>query len=322
MSHNVTLASAVSAVNRLFDRLMPFLIPSGVVAGLVFSQVFILLRPFIPWLFGVMTLSGAIKLRARDLGRAATDPKPVLLFFLFTHGFIPGIAFFLARIVFNGNQDIISGYILLAAIPTAVSGFIWVSLYGGDAALSLTIILLDTLAAPLVVPGTVSLLLGTALTLDMTGITVSLFFMVVFPTILGVLFNEISRGSLPRIISPYMGPVSKLCLALVVAANSAAIADQIHLKEPLFWIVGVCCVFLTSLGFIGSNLTGLAGGLSAEKRTTLFFASGLRNVSASATLAIEFFPAAAALPAILGMLSQQILAALLGKLIIRRHPPT
>jgi predicted Na+-dependent transporter len=119
-----------------------------------------------------------------------------------------------------------------------------------------------------------------------------------------------------------MGPVSKLCLALVVAANSAAIADQIHLKEPLFWIVGVCCVFLTSLGFIGSNLTGLAGGLSAEKRTTLFFASGLRNVSASATLAIEFFPAAAALPAILGMLSQQILAALLGKLIIRRHPPT
>jgi predicted Na+-dependent transporter len=78
-------------------------------------------------------------------------------------------------------------------------------------------------------------------------------------------------------------------------------------------------VFLTALGFIGASLAGLFGRLSPAKRTTLFFAAGLRNISASATLAIEFFPEAAALPAILGMLCQQSLAALLVKTFVRRR---
>ncbi|MDR2758231.1 MAG: hypothetical protein LBB78_02485, partial [Spirochaetaceae bacterium] len=316
MLRNQTFAESASAVNQLLDRLMPVLIPSGVLAGILFPRVFILLRPFVPWLFGVMTLSGAIKLRARDLGKAVTDPIPVLLFFLFTHVLMPGIVFLLSRLLFSGSQDIVSGYVLLFSIPTAVSGFIWVSMYGGDPALSLTIILLDTLCAPLVVPGTVTLLLGTSLTLDMTGITVSLFFMVVFPTLIGVLLNEISRGKIPRIISPYVGPAAKICLTLVVSANTSAIAAQVRLQDPVFWLVGITCVFLTALGFIGANLTGLIGRLNPEKRTTLFFASGLRNISASATLAIEFFPEAAALPAILGMLCQQSLAALLAKLFV------
>jgi predicted Na+-dependent transporter len=84
----------------------------------------------------------------------------------------------------------------------------------------------------------------------------------------------------------------------------------------MFWLVGISCVILTALGFIGANLTGRIGRLSPAKKTTLFFAAGLRNISASATLAIEFFPEAAALPAILGMLCQQILAAFLGKMLV------
>lgn len=319
MSRSQRFVEWASAVNQLFDRLMPLLIPSGVLAGIFFPRVFILLRPFIPWLFGMMTLSGAIKLRARDLGRAVTDPVPVLLFFIFTHGLMPGVAYLVSRLVFSDSPDLVSGYVLLFSIPTAVSGFIWVSMYGGDTALSLTIILLDTLLAPLIVPGTVTLLLGTSLTLDMTGITVSLFFMVVFPTILGIVLNETSRGKIPRLISPYVGPVSKICLALVVSANTAAIAAQVRPREPVFWIVGISCVFLTALGFIGASLAGLFGRLSPAKRTTLFFAAGLRNISASATLAIEFFPEAAALPAILGMLCQQSLAALLVKTFVRRR---
>jgi predicted Na+-dependent transporter len=265
-----------------------------------------------------MTLSGAIKLRARELGRAASDPVPVLLFFVFTHGFMPGAAFLFSRFVLGASEDIVSGYVLLFSIPTAVSGFIWVAMYRGDSALSLAIILLDTLLAPLVVPASVSLFLGASLTLDMTGMAVSLLFMVVLPTVVGVLLNEISRGNIPRIISPYMGPAAKLCLTLVVSANSAAIAAQVHLEDPLFWKLGISCAILTMLGFIGSVPAGILGRLSPAKQATFFFASGLRNISAAATLAIGFFPEAAALPAILGMLFQQSLAALLGKLFSGR----
>jgi predicted Na+-dependent transporter len=317
MIRNQPPAEQAAVLNRLLDRFMPLLIPCGVLAGVLVSGVFILLRPFIPWLFGVMTLSGAIKLRARELGRAVTDPLPVLVFFIFTHVIMPGGVFLITRILFRGSPDIVSGYVLLFSIPTAVSGFIWVAMFRGDSALALTIILLDTLAAPLVVPGTVSVLLGTSLVLDIGGMAASLFLMVVFPTIIGIVLNEASRGNIPRIVSPYMGPAAKLCLTLVVSANAAAIADQVRPQEPVFWIVGISCAVLSALGFIGGSLAGRAGRFSPAKQTTLFFASGLRNISAAATLAIEFFPQAAALPAILGMLFQQLLAALLAKVFVR-----
>jgi predicted Na+-dependent transporter len=316
MTRNQTPAEMASVLNRFFERFMPLIIPGGVFVGILFSGVFIRLRPFIPWLFGLMTLSGAIKLRVRELGRAVTDPLPVLVFFVFTHVIMPGGVFLVSRLMFRDSPDIVSGYVLLFSIPTAVSGFMWVAMFRGDSALSLTIILLDTLAAPLVVPGTVSLLLGASLVLDMGGMTASLFLMVVFPTVIGVVLNEASRGNVPRIISPYTGPVARCCLALVVAANSAAIADQVRPRDPVFWMVGIGCAVFSALGFIGGNLAGRVAKFGPAKQAALFFASGLRNISAAATLAIEFFPPAAALPAILGMVFQQSLAALLGKAFV------
>jgi hypothetical protein len=64
------------------------------------------------------------------------------------------------------------------------------------------------------------------------------------------------------------------------------------------------------------KLTGAAGRLNPEKRTSLFFAAGLRNISAATTIAIEFFPPAAALPALLGIVFQQSMAAIMGKILM------
>ncbi|GHU84126.1 hypothetical protein FACS189473_0520 [Spirochaetia bacterium] len=300
---------------------MPLMTPGGVALGLLLPAVFITLRPLIPWLFGVMTLSGALKLRFRDLGVAVSNPAPVLIFFIFAHVVMPMGVFFAGRLFFSAEPDIIAGYVLLFSAPTAVSGFIWIAMHGGDTALSLALILIDTLLAPLVVPATVFLLLGTEVALDMSGMAVSLILMVVVPTILGVTLNETSRGGIPRIISPWLGPVSKICLTLVVAANAAAAAGQIHLDDPTVWLITALCIAFSLIGFSGSRLAGKIAGLRPETGITLFFAGGLRNISAAATLAIEFFPEKAALPAILGILFQQTLAAGMGKVGLRNKTP-
>ncbi|GHV88022.1 hypothetical protein AGMMS50267_03820 [Spirochaetia bacterium] len=314
-----------NSINRRIEQLMPVLTPGGIVLGLLLPGVFITLRPWIPWLFGVMTLSGALKLRFRDLGIAVSNPLPVLIFFVFAHVVMPAGVFFAGRLFFGAEPDIIAGYVLLFSAPTAVSGFIWIAMYRGDTALSLALILIDTLLAPLVVPATVALLLGTAVALDMSGIAVSLVLMVVVPTILGVTLNETSRGNIPRIISPWLGPVSKLCLTLVVAANAAAAAGQIHPTDPTVWLVAALCIIFSLAGFSGSRLAGHLAGFKEETKITLFFAGGMRNISAAATLAIAFFPEKTALPAILGILFQQTLAALVGKVGGQKkfnHKPT
>jgi predicted Na+-dependent transporter len=293
---------------------MPLLTPSGVVLGFVFSGVFIQLRPLIPVLFAVMTLSGALKLKFRDLGAAAASPLPALVFFVCAHVLLPFAGFLGGSLAFPEDPAITAGFVLLFSVPTAVSGFIWVTIYRGNTAFGLALILLDTLIAPLVVPATVSLFLGTAISMDMTSMAVSLILMVVAPTVLGVTLNEASRNAIPRVISPYLGPAAKLCLTAVIAANSAAVAPRVHLEDRRIWLIAVLCIVFSILGFVLARLGGTLIRLEKSKGVSLYFAVGLRNVSAAATLALAYFPEAAALPAVLGIVFQQSMAALMGRL--------
>jgi tagaturonate reductase len=313
---NSNRADWALALNARLEQLMPILTPTGVVLGFLLPQVFIVLRPLIPWIFGVITLSGALKLKAREFGLTLRDPLPILLTLAVSHILMPLAALLIATLIFRGDTDTISGYILVYSVPTAVSGFIWVNIYKGDNALALALVLIATLAAPVVAPFTMSLLMGTRVVLNMSGIALSLVMMVVVPTIIGVAANEISRGRIPQIVCPYLNPLAKLCMILVIAANAAAVGPKVRFDDPLVWIIAAVCILLAAMGYGFSRLIGVVCRLSPEKQITVFFSSGLRNISAAATIAIEFFPEAAALPALLGIVFQQTMAALMGRLLL------
>ncbi|MDR0877376.1 MAG: bile acid:sodium symporter family protein [Treponema sp.] len=311
-------AETAHVINAGMERMMPILTPLGVVMGFLLPAFFINLRPLVPLLFGIMTLSGALKLRVREFGGTLKKPLGIALFFLTSHVLMPLAALIVSSVFFRADPDTVSGFILLYSVPTAVSGFIWVTIFRGDSALCLTLILLDTLLAPLVVPFTMSILMSSRVNLDMTGIGVSLVLMVVIPTIIGVAVNELSRGKVPAAACPYLNPVSKLCLILVIAANSSPVAPRVHFDDPHVWIVAALCIFLAALGYILSKLVSMTGRLKNEKQITLFFSVGLRNISAATTIAIEFFPPAAALPTVLGILFQQTMAAVMGRILLKK----
>jgi len=306
-------------INRVLEKLMPLITPMGVISGVVFPGFFVILRPYIIFIFAVMTFSGALNLRPRDLGKAASSPAPLLIFFFSAHVFMPVVVLFLSRLFFRDDSNTISGYVMVYSAPTAVTGFIWATIFRGNLALSLALIMLDTILAPIVMPGTVRLLVGTSVSIDMTGMAVSLLFMVVVPTIIGVFTNELSRGRIPALACPYLTPFSKICMLLVIAANSAAIAHQIRLDNPRLPIIVAACLCFSVLSFSTAKLASVAGRVGKDKQISLFFASGLRNTSVAMTLAINFFPPAAALPAILNILFQQIMAAFSSRLLIGKN---
>jgi len=320
-------AEIAGKVNAVLERMMPVLTPAGIILGVLFSAFYIKLKPLVPWLFGAMTLSGALKLKFRDLIQVIKNPLPIIIFFVSAHVLMPVLSMLISGLVFPGDPDTVSGYVLIYSVPTAVSGFIWVSIYRGNPALSLALILIDTILAPIVVPGTVRILLGTKVFLDMSGMALSLIYMVVIPTIIGVAVNETSKGKLPKIISPYFTPFSKFCLFLVVSANCAPVASQVNLENPRLWIIAAMCIGFTVLGFVCGKFIGvlgdrlrLLGNPSDDKQVSVFFATGLRNISAAMTLGIQYFPAAAALPTVLGIVFQQSIAALMGKFMLKKLP--
>ncbi len=303
-------------LNNLLDKAMPLLTPIGVTCGFMFPDSFIKLKPYVPWLFAVMTLSGAIKLRFAEMKAAIGNPRPIISFFIAAHIIMPFLAFVFGTLFNPQNHDIAAGFVLLFAIPTAVSGFIWNSIFSGLGALSLTLIVLDTLLAPLIVPFTISILLGPLIVFSLSGMALSLIGMVVIPTIIGISVHELTNGSIPKAVGDYLGVISKLFLLLVIAANTSAVAPKVSLNSPGIWLIALQGIGLSASGFILGKLTGFFAHTDEQSRRTLVFSVGLRNISAAATLAIAFFPEQAALPAILGMIFQQTLASFSGRILL------
>jgi len=312
------LTNTLHKINNHLGRLIPITTPLGIALGFLLPSVFIHLRPFVLWLFAMMTFSGSLKLRASELKDAVRSPVPILLFFAASHFLMP-LAAMLSSSVFFKNPDIVAGFVLLFSGPTAVSGFIWVTIFKGDIALGLTLILLDTMLAPLIVPGSVSILMGTKVAMDMSGIAISLLFMVVLPTILGVTVNETSKGKIPRLICPCFDPLSKICLILVIAANASIIAPGVQLDNPVIWKVALLCIVLTVLGFLLAKFNGVIGKCGDQKSVSMIISGGLRNNSAVMTIAVTFFPEAAVLPTLTSIITQQTIAVIMGKLLVKKN---
>jgi len=298
---------------------MPLVAPSGVVLGFLLPGVFIHLRPFVPWLFGFFTLAGAMRLRVAEFGSTIRAPVPIITLFISAHVLMPLVAMFVASLFFGGEPDTIAGYVLVYSGPTAVTGFLWTTIFLGDKALCLTLILLDTILSPLVIPGTVSILLGTKVTMDMSSIAISLILMVVIPTIIGVTLNETSHGKIPSLVCPFLDPLSKLLLLMVIAANTSPVASRIRFDEPKIWKLLGVCILLTVGSFLLSKLASMVVRNKPEKGVAMFFSGGLRNISAVTTIAVSFFPEAAALPALLGIMVQQSICAFMGKLLLHKE---
>jgi len=303
-------------VNGYLERLIPITTPLSIVAGFLFPSVFAGLRPYVPYLFGLMTFSGALKLRTSELAATVRSPVPILLFFATAHVIMPTAAMLVSSLFFV-NPDVVAGFVLLFSGPTGVSGFIWVSILKGDMALCLTLILLDTLLAPLVVPGSISILMGAKVAMQGSGIAVSLLFMVVVPTIIAVVINETSKGKIPFYICPYFDPFAKTCLLLVIATNASIVAPAVKFSDPLIWKAAALVIALTVVGFLLIKFTSVIGRCRAPKDTAMIICGGLRNNSAIMTIAVTFFPEAAVIPSLVSIVFQQTIAAIMGKLFCR-----
>jgi len=317
MPGKMSFKNFAQAANSRLERLMPLIAPAGVSLGFFLPEIFKHLRPFVPFLFGMMTLSGALKLRAAEFGKTIRNPVPIFVFFVSSRVLMPLCALFVSSFFFKENPDTVTGFVLLFSGPVAVSSFIWVVIFKGDKALCLTLILLDTLLAPFFMPGTVSLLMGAKVSINFYGIALSLVMMIVIPTITGVTLNETSRSKIPSLVCPFLDPLSKICLMLVIAANTSPISRVVKLSDPKVWAIAGVCAFLCCAGFLLSRLAAAAVKCDREKSAAILFSGGLRNISSVSTVAVTFFPGAVALPAILGIMIQQTVSAIMGKVLFR-----
>ncbi|SDM82330.1 Predicted Na+-dependent transporter [Paenibacillus sp. yr247] len=308
-------------MNRNLEKWMPLITPTSVILGIILT---VWLKPFsylVPWIFGFMTFSGSLSLNFRDLKRALTQPFPIFISMVALHVLMPAMAWAIGHLLFPGDAYLITGMILLLVVPTGIVSFMWVSIYNGNIALTLSVILIDTLLSPFLVPFTMHILVGAQVKMDIFGMMQGLLLMVVLPSLLGMLLNQLTAGKVKETVGPRIAPFSKIGLAVVIAINSAVVAPYFTRIDGRLVLTAFVIVLIVSFGYVLGWLMSKWFKWDRNIMVTMVFNCGMRNNSAGAVLAISYFPPPVAIPVIIGMLFQQLLASIFGQLLCKESAP-
>nr|WP_246246175.1 bile acid:sodium symporter [Paenibacillus lemnae] len=273
----------------------------------------------IPYMFGYITLVMAMGCGIGHLKAVLKRPLPVVLTLLLAHAAAPLLAYGTGAVIFGPESAYTTGLILFAIIPLGVSSVLWVGSSGGSVPFILSVVVLDTMLSPIIVPLLMNLFSGTSgMEWEMRSLIIDLFTMVVFPTAIGVLLYEVSKGRAKAWSAPAAQPVSKLAFMLVVMLNAAVIAPQAQsIKQDLGIVVPAVILLIIlcyGLGYVGSFLDPRR---TKELSITLTYASGMRNISLGMVLATAYFPPSVSVPVLLSIMFQQPAATVVHAIINR-----
>ena len=299
---------------------MPILTPLGVLVGLILGSRVSWMKPSVSWLFAFLTFSGALGISSSSFLKVVKKPKNILIFFLGTNVIMPILAWTLASLFFGSNPAIVTGYVLLLSIPTAVSGYIWSAIYKGDGALSLTLILVATVMAPLLTPFTINFLTQSSVAIDSTSMMLSLLKMVVIPSMVGISLNSLTKGGVTVHLAPSLKAFSKIALFLVIIINTSLVSERLLADASWAYLpIALLCAFLAASGYPIAYTLGKLAKIPYEENISITFATSMRNISAALILSIEFFPAQTALPVIFGIVFQQTICAFMGNFLFGKN---
>ena len=309
-------------LNSFIEKRMAIVTPLCVLAGVVFPGITGKWLPLVPLIFAFMTFIGGLKSSVPELIGVIRKPLPLLLSLLCLHVIVPLLALAAGRLLFSGDDNVITGMVLEFVVPSAVVGLMWTSIYHGSSPLILTLVIVDTILTPFAIPLKLHLLLGEIVHIEAAEMMRELLFMIAVPAVLAMLLNEVTHGYAGRVWSAKLAIVSKLCLILVVSSNSSKISSYVRNLAPRDFLIAFAILLIAASGYAIGWLFASLLHQKYEVKTAMMFGCGMRNINAGAVIASAYFPAEVMFPVMVGTLFQQLLAVTYGTLLSRRAAPS
>lgn len=304
----------LNRMNAFIQKWIAVITPLSLLIGVLLGDFGAQFLFLITFLFAFMTFTGALGMDFKDFKTVTDHPKAILLSIAFLHIIMPVWAYFLSTVIFN-DQLLTIGFVIAVGIPTGITSVIWVSITRGNLPLTLSIILIDTLLAPVILPLMLLAVSGEMINIDTLELMSGLFWMILLPTVLGILVNQISKGKAKDTLAKTLAPFSKISLMLIIMINGSVIAPYFY---DFSWeIIGVLLLVLVVVvtGYLFA--LPLAHFILKEPAviTAFSFNAGMRNISVGVVIATTYFPSKVAMPVVFCMLFQQMLASFFSKFI-------
>ena len=308
----------LSQWDRFLGSYFPWFVLACATTGVLFPDTFSWLNGSITMgLFAFMTFSNSLGGGFRELGRVFLRPLPVVVTLVLLHVVIPLLTLGLGNLLFPDAPLFTIGLVLEYVIPTGVASLMWVGICGGNAPLCLSIVLLDTLAAPVVIPLSLKLLVGSVVEVDTWSMMGDMMIMVALPALAAMTVYQVTGGRAAVTLKPRLALFAKLALLIVITANATSCSSFLRSIDRPLVLVMATVFLLCLLGFLAGYWAAKLLGLDFPTRATMCLNTGLRNISAGSVLALQYFPAQVVFPVAFTPLFLQFTTSIIVKVLMR-----
>lgn len=306
----------LNQINQLLGKYFPCFVLLSVCLGVFFPAFFDPLNHIVVGLFAFMTFANSLGGGFRELGSVFLHPLPALTTLVLLHIVMPVLTLALGGLLFPDAPLFTTGLVLEYAIPTGIASLMWVGMCGGNASLCLSIVLLDTLASPVVIPLTLRVLLGSVVEMDTMGMMRDLLVMVAIPALIAMILYQVTGGRVAHTVKPMLDPISKATLLVIIISNATGCAPFLrHISKTLV-LVMIVVFLLCLLGFLAGYWGGRLLKQDYPTIQTMSLNTGLRNISAGAVLASQYFPADVMFPVAFTPIFLQVTTSLIVKVLM------
>ena len=307
--------SPLEKLDAFLGKHMAVLIVAFVLVGITFPGIFSPINDYTMALFAFMTFANSLGGGFREMADVARRPLPVVVIFAILHVAMPLLALGAGSLLFPEAPLFTTGLVLEYAIPTGVASLLWVSIGRGNTSMCLSVVLLDTLLAPFVIPLTLRVLLGSVVEMDTAAMVGNLMVMVAIPALAAMTLYQLTRGRAAVTWKPRLAPFAKLTMLVLVLANATGCAPFLRDITPTL-VKLICAVFaLCLLGFFLGYQAARLMKADFPTAVTMSLNSGIRNIAAGSVLAIQYFPGDVLFPVAFSPLFLQATTAVIVKIL-------
>lgn len=236
-----------------------------------------------------------ITLTPTDFKRVARNPLQIILGTIAHYVIMPLIAFLLVHL-FGLTGAAAVGVILVGSAPSGTSSNVMSFLSGGDVALDVSIGLLSTLLAPIMIPTLLKLLAGKWVHVPFTSMFFSAFQIVVIPIVLGVIVHMIFKEHVQKVIE-IMPLISQVAILVIILAVLSANSKTILAVSTLILVPVI--ILHNLLGYLLGYCFSKMMKMKMPQQKAITFEVGMQDSALASTLAISFFEPASAIAAVM-----------------------
>jgi len=301
--------------NLISDYMGVWVLLSAVV-GLLTPSTFSGIKPVVinPML-GLIMFGMGMALSIDDFRIVLSRPRDIAIGCMAQFTVMPLLAWVLSRL-FALDDALTVGVVLVGCCPGGTASNVITYLAKGDLALSVGMTATSTILAPFATPLLVWLLVGQSVDVEVAGMLLSIFWVVILPIIVGLLVKWLWPRFSER-ATVYLPALSSLAICslvvIIIAANASKLMDG---GLIIILVVMLHNIFGLSFGYIIGRLLRLP----SAKRRAISIEVGMQNSGLASSLATLHFAAypMATIPGAIFSVWHNISGAVVARLFARK----